>query len=69
MRQAVLNGALLQSHKMAGLKLVRIRPDILSLQTNSGHRVAYFGAKETIDKIRRSADEWMMHTDQISFVR
>ena len=69
MRSEILKGALLSQHRQAGLKLVQIRPDILSLQTQSGHRVAYFGAKETIDKIRRSADEWMMHTDQISFVR
>lgn len=69
MHQLILDGALLQSHHKAGLKLVQIRDDILSLQTRNGHRVAYFGAKESIAKIRKSADEWMMHTDQISFVR
>jgi hypothetical protein len=69
MRQAILDGALQPQHHKAGLKLVQIRDDILSLQTRNGHRVAYFSVKAPILDVRRAANEWMMHTDQISFVR
>ena len=69
MRQLILNGALQPQHRKAGLKLVEIRGDILSLQTQSGHRVAYFNSKVPILDIRKAADTWMMHTDQISYVR
>ncbi len=69
MRQIVLDAALLQSHKKAGLKLVQIRPGILSLQTQNGHAVAYFSSKAPIFDIRRAANTWMDGTDMVSFVR
>jgi len=69
MRNEILTGALQPQHRKAGLKLVEIRDDILSLQTKNGHRVAYFSKKAPIMDIRRAANTWMNETDLISFVR
>jgi hypothetical protein len=67
MRPEILNGALLQSHKSCGLKLVQVRDTIISLQTSHNHPVAYFAIDTPISDIRSAANDWMMQTDLISY--
>jgi hypothetical protein len=67
-RNEILNGALLQTHKSCGLKLVQVKDTILCLQTRHNHPVAYFAIDTPISDIRSAANNWMMETDLISYV-
>jgi hypothetical protein len=67
MRQLILDGALLQCHKQVGLHMVQVRDNIISLQTQRGYPVAYFAVDTPIIAIRRAAEDWMLHTDLVSY--
>jgi hypothetical protein len=66
-RNEILNGALLQSHKSCGLRLVNFKGNIIRLETRRGYPVAYFAKDASIHEIRNTANNWMMETDLISY--
>ena len=69
MRQEILATALSPLHREAGLKLTHPRTNLLCLETEGGSPISYFDAKgATIQEIHGAADNWMMHTDVISYV-
>ncbi|MFA5306523.1 MAG: hypothetical protein WC365_03675 [Candidatus Babeliales bacterium] len=67
LRPEIATGALLQVHRDCGLRLVQITDHIISLETQNGSRIAYFSYKAPILEIRNAANDWMMHTDLISY--
>lgn len=68
MRQAILDGALLQSHCKAGLKLVE-KGNWLCMESTSGKALCWFPLNTTVEQIRKVANIWMNETDMVSFVR
>jgi len=69
MRQEILATALSPLHREAGLKLTHPRAHLLCLETQGGSPISYFDAKgATIQEIHGAADNWMMHTDIISYI-
>ena len=69
LRPEIATGALLQVHRDCGLRLVNFKGNIIRLETQRGHPVAYFAVDAPILEIRKAANDWMMHTDLISYVR